>query len=142
MFHHAVHIYIALQVVGFVKITFIVALGASEVYKINAVAPRFNDLGQLIIRPHAKGAGAETQPVRPVGYGLHEFREILPRAHYPGQPQDRVGWIVGMDDHFNPHAVCHGSYLFKEKNQVVPQGITVYMVDKNPESGLRINIIK
>ena len=68
-FHHAVHVYIAFEVVRLEEIAFCVALCAAQVHETDPVAELLHHRGQFVVRTHAERTGAEAQSVGLIGYG-------------------------------------------------------------------------
>ena len=100
-FHHAVHINIAFKVIGFIKITIGIALGAAKVYEVDAVTKLQYHCGEIIIGPHPERTGAETKPVAGVGYSIEQLLYLLGGAYYPRQSENGIWRIIGVNYQFN-----------------------------------------
>ena len=126
--HQGVHVHVALQVVRLVEVARGVAPCAAQVHEVDAVAKAFHHAGEVVVRPHAEGAGAEAQPVALVRHRLDEAPEILLRAHDAGQTQDGVGRVVGMDDEPHARLVRHGADRPQEFDEVRAEPLGVHVL--------------
>ena len=86
--HHMVHVDVAFQMVGFVEVAFLIALRATQVHEVDAVAELFHQGGTVIGAAYAQRTGAQAQTVALVGNSVNQSLEIGAAAHDTRQAQD------------------------------------------------------
>ena len=119
--HHAVHVDVALQVVGLVEVSFSVALGGAQVHEVDTVGEAGHHGGAVVGAADAERTGAEAEAVAGVGHGVDERLEVFGTAHDAWQAQDGHGRVVGMDDELHAHFVGHGADFAQEVDEVPAQ---------------------
>ena len=100
-FHHAVHVHIAFQVVGFIEVTRSIALGTAQVHKMNVFTQALHHARQVVVGAYAKRTRTKTQPIAGGRYPFYNAPGIRFGTHYAGQTQDGVGGIIGVNGQFD-----------------------------------------
>ena len=77
--------------------------GRAQMRKVNTIAEGFNHPHQVVIRPHAVGAGTHGKAVVDAVDRLFQPLHIFNRRHDTRQAEDRTRRIVRMYRQANPH---------------------------------------
>ena len=107
--------------VGFVEITFCIALCAAEVHEVNAVTELFHHTFQIVGAADSEGTGAETKTIALIGNSVNQCLEIGGTAHDTGQSKDGTRRIVRMDNQLYTGFIGNRSDFLQEVNQVGTQ---------------------
>ena len=116
--HHAVHVHVTLQVIRLVEIALGITFGAPQMDEAHPVTELVHHGNHVIVRTDTERTGAETQTVRNIRHGSHEFPEILGSRKDTRQAENRIRRIVRMDHHFHSALIGHRAYLLQEINQI------------------------